>query len=73
MNRRAAASPLSRSTFRIALFAVLAAFGLGSVGLYAESAKPYYKHGEAAEARQDYDAAYENYEKAYELNPSDLA
>jgi general secretion pathway protein D len=72
MNRRAAVSAVSRWTFWIAFLAVLAVFGLGSVGLHAESPKSFFKRGQAAEARQDYDAAYENYEKAYELAPSDL-
>ena len=73
MNRRAAASATSRLIFWIAFFAVLAVFGLGSVALHAESAKSYYKHGQAAEARNDFDAAYENYQKAYTMAPSDLS
>ncbi len=72
MNRRAAASAVSRWTFWIVFFAVLAVFSLGSLALHAESAKSFFKRGQAAEARQDYDASYENYEKAYELAPSDL-
>ncbi len=38
----------------------------------AQSAKAYFKMGQAAEVRQDYDAAWTNYEKAFSLNPKDL-
>ena len=38
-----------------------------------ESAAKYYKHGQAAEAREDIEAAYENYYKAYQLKPTNLS
>ena len=63
---------LSRAASRIALFAVLAVVGLSSVSLHAESANSYYKRGESAEAREDYDAALDNYQKAYAQAPKDL-
>ena len=63
---------LSRAAFRIALFAVLAVVGLSSVSLYAESANSYFKRGESAEAREDYDAALDNYQKAHAQAPKDL-
>ena len=63
---------LSRAAFRIALFAVLAVVGLSSVSLRAESANSYFKRGESAEAREDYDAALDNYQKAYAQAPKDL-
>jgi general secretion pathway protein D len=46
-----------------------------SVGLpaAAESAKSLYNKGKDAEARQDYEAAYEDYRQAYEQKPRDLA
>ncbi|HEV3207734.1 MAG TPA: cohesin domain-containing protein [Terriglobales bacterium] len=46
-----------------------------SVGLHAgaESAKSFYNKGKDAEARQDYEAAYEDYRQAYEQKPRDLA
>lgn len=72
MNGRAAASATSRPVFWIAFLAVLAVVDLGSVALHAESAKSDYKRGQAAEARQDFDTAYEDYQKAYNLSPSDL-
>ena len=54
------------------LLAVLAVFGLSSVLLHAESAKSYFRRGETAEAREDYDAAFDNYQKAYAKDPKDL-
>jgi general secretion pathway protein D len=83
MNRRAhvqaaSGSVLSRSVFAgaafwIALFAVVAAFGLACVPLRAEeSANSLFKRGESAEAREDYDAAFDNYQKAYAKAPKDL-
>jgi general secretion pathway protein D len=47
--------------------------GFGTVVLHAESAKSYYKAGVRAEAAQDYDAAYQNYQKAYSMDPGDLS
>src|ERR1035441_9374527 len=43
----------SGAAFWIALFDVLAVFGLSSVSLHAESANSYFKHGESAEARSE--------------------
>ena len=39
---------------------------------YGPSANAYFKHGQAAEARQDYDTAYADYQKAFQRNPKDL-
>jgi len=50
----------------------MAVFGLSSVRLYAESANSYFKSGEKAEAREDYDTAFDNYQKAYAKDPKDL-
>ncbi len=72
MNRRAAASADSRLILWIAFFAVLAVLGPGCAALHAESAKSFFKQGQAAEAREDYDAAYQNYQKAYSMAPGDL-
>jgi general secretion pathway protein D len=36
------------------------------------SASAYFKHGQAAEAHQDYDTAFEDYQKAFQKNPKDL-
>jgi general secretion pathway protein D len=77
MNRRAVSpvasgSILSGAVFGFALFAVLAVLGLSSVRLYAESASAVFKRGETAEAREDYDTAFESYQKAYAKAPRDL-
>jgi general secretion pathway protein D len=62
----------SGAAFWIALLAVLAVSGLSSAPLRAQSANSYFKNGESAEAREDYDAAFDNYQKAYAKNPKDL-
>jgi general secretion pathway protein D len=72
MNRRAFGQVSFKAVLWIALFAVLAVFGLPSVMLRAESASTYFKRGESAEAREDYDAAFENFQKAYAKAPKDL-
>jgi len=63
---------LSGAAFRIALFALLAILGWGCVTYAAESASALYKRGQAAEAREDYDAAYNAYQEAYAKSPKDL-
>jgi general secretion pathway protein D len=45
---------------------------LAAVPARAENAASFFKHGQAAEAREDYDAAFENYQKAYNRAPKDL-
>jgi general secretion pathway protein D len=66
-----ARSAFSRAALWIALFAVLA--GMSSVRLHAESAGSDFKRGQAAEAREDYDAALDFYQKAIAKAPKDLA
>jgi len=51
---------------------LLLACALGVSTSVAESAKSLYHHGQDAEARQDYVAAYEAYKAAYEQKPTDL-
>ncbi len=43
-----------------------------SAVLRAESAASFFKHGQTAEAREDYDAAFDNYQKAYTKAPKNL-
>jgi general secretion pathway protein D len=57
--RRSFAQP-----FRIALFAALAFFGLAGASLHAQSANSLFKSGQSAEAREDYDTAFDFYQKA---------
>jgi general secretion pathway protein D len=40
--------------------------------LRAQSASSFFKRGETAEAHEDYDAAFDNYQKAYNKAPKDL-
>jgi general secretion pathway protein D len=71
MNRRALG--LSIAMFRVAPFALLAVFAFSSVVLLAaDSAKTFFKRGQSAEAREDYDAAFDNYQKAAAKAPKDL-
>src|SRR5579863_8850133 len=72
MNCSLAAQAASRLIFRIALPMVLAVLGPGSLLVGAQSAKTYYKQGQAAEAHEDFDAAFNSYQKAYSLAPKDL-
>jgi general secretion pathway protein D len=77
MNRCAQAQTASRrvfsgAAFPIALFAVLAVFGLSSVPLHAQSAKSLFKRGQLAETKEDYDTAYNDYQKAVAKAPKDL-
>lgn len=68
-----AAGILRRTSFLICAVLVLPLFVvLGSHRAYGQSAKTDYKLGQAAEDRQDFDAAYANYTKAYQKDPHDL-
>jgi general secretion pathway protein D len=44
----------------------------GSITAHAQTAKTWDKRGQAAEARQDFDAAYDDYQHAVQKNPNDL-
>jgi general secretion pathway protein D len=81
MNRRvapqaASGAGLFRSvlsgSFLLALVFGPALIGLSSVSLHAESASSDYKRGQNAEAREDYDAAVDFYQKACTKAPKDV-
>ena len=83
MNHRMPSSPacrllLPRTFLGTAPISVLALsglmIGLSGAPLYASgpSAGSLYKHGQAAEAHQDYDTAFDDYQKAAQRNPKDL-
>ncbi len=72
MNRRIVAPAASRAVFWVVLLGVLAVFCLPGALLHAESANKFYKLGQSAEAHGDYDAAFDNFEKAYNKDPKDL-
>jgi general secretion pathway protein D len=52
--------------------AVVAVFGLSSASLRAQSANSFFKRGQSAEAKEDYDAAFENFQKAYQKDGKNL-
>ncbi len=59
----------SKIRFWIVAAAVFALLGAGSLSVLAQSAQTYYKRGQAAEAIDDFDNAYQNFQKAYTLSP----
>src|SRR6202044_1950855 len=63
-------SAISLRTLPLLLMGCLAAFG--SPRAHAQSAKTWDKRGEAAEAREDYDNAFTDYQNAVKLKPTDL-
>ena len=74
-------SVLLRANFRILCLVALAVFSLSCANARAQSTDNYsnhgkasdaYKHGQAAEAREDYDAALQYYQQAFTSNPSDV-
>ena len=71
--RRAPGFLPSRAIFRFALAALLAVAGLGGTVLHAQSANTLFKRGQDAEARQDYDAAFDYFQKASAKSPKDIA
>src|SRR5579863_5134273 len=72
MDCRAFAPAARRAAVRFATLAVLAVFGLHSVPLHAESARSMFKRGQAAEAREDFDTAFVEHQKAAAKAPKDL-
>ncbi len=56
----------------MAILSIGALLVLAGVPLGAESAAGFFKHAQSAEARQDYDAAFDNYQKAYAKAPKNL-
>ncbi len=73
MNRFAIPLKVCRSTLALALSVSLlcGSFPVPAVAK-TDSAKKLYAEAQAAEAREDYDAAYEGYKKAYAKAPGDL-
>ncbi len=54
------------------VFLAVAGFSVPAAVAAGPSASSLYKHGQAAEARQDYDTAFEDFQKAYQKNPKDM-
>ncbi len=61
----------SRTVFVIVLLAAAAGFGLPCARAFGESANSDFKQGQAAEAREDYDTAFDDFEKAAGKDPKD--
>ncbi len=60
-----------KAVFAISLLVAAAGICLPSPRLYAESANSDFKVGQNAEAREDYDAAFDAYQNALSKNPKD--
>jgi len=72
MKRHAIPLKVCKNTIAVALCAAVV-FGTVPGPVYAaESSKKLFDLGQKAEAREDYDAAYEDYRKAYAKSPNDL-
>ena len=56
---------------RLHFLALWPASAYAAARLYAESANSDFKQGQAAEARDDYDTAFDLYQKAYNRDPKD--
>jgi general secretion pathway protein D len=60
-----------RAAFVLFLAAAAAGVGFPAAKLHAQSANTDFKRGQAAEARQDYDTAFDDYQKALNRDPRD--
>jgi general secretion pathway protein D len=63
------ASIFSQARVWILIAGIFALLTTGSSSLLAQSANTYYKQGQAAEARDDFDGAFQNFQKAYSMAP----
>jgi general secretion pathway protein D len=73
MIRSLAGQAASRLISQIAFLAVFAVVGAGAAQVHAQSAKSYYKQGQVAEGHEDFDKAFNDYQKAYSMAPKDLS
>ena len=55
--------------FWILAIGVLTVLAAGSPRVFAQSPNSYYKQGQAAESRDDFDTAYQDFQKAYSMSP----
>jgi general secretion pathway protein D len=61
------------AAFWIVLFVIVAFGDFSTAPLHAESANSMFKHGQAAEAHEDYDTAFDLYQRALAKAPNELA
>ena len=59
--------------FWILVLGILTLLPAGSTRANAQSANSYYKQGQVAEARDDFDTAFQNFEKAYSMSPKNAS
>ena len=59
--------------FWILVLGMLTLLSAGSARVFAQSPNSYYKQGQAAEAREDFDAAFQDYQKAYSMSPKNVS
>ncbi len=73
MKQRCATSlAVNRPFFWMAALVLLLGGGPICVPIHADSATAFYKQGQAAESREDFDAAYQDYQKAWTMAPKDM-
>lgn len=60
---------LSNPRFRILVVGILALLTVGSTRVFAQSANSYFKQGQGAESRDDFDTAFQDYQKAFSMSP----
>lgn len=63
------ASFSSKARLLLVIAGVVAILAGGSASAMAQSAKTYYKRGQSAEANDDFDGAYQNFQKAFSMQP----
>jgi len=63
----------SNPRFWILVAGILAFLSLGSTRALAQSANSYYKQGQAAESRDDFDTAFQDFQKAYSMSPKNAS
>ena len=66
-----AGATVTKCAFAIALLAAMGCLLLPAAKIYAESANSDFKAGLAAEARENYDTAFDDYQKALKKSPTD--
>jgi len=63
------ASLISQARLWILIAGTFTVFAIGASSVSAQSPNTYYKRGQQAEARDDVDGAYQNFQKAYSMDP----
>ncbi len=72
MKRRAATWTCLSPTVRVSILVLLSFLPFASVQARAQSASTLFKQGQAAESREDFDTAYQDFQKAWTMVPKDI-